>query len=231
MKKTLLALLFSSSVFAGSNSSDPAQQRTFFVTGFFANSELVKNNLAQINTGKNYSCGPTSMLFVNNHFSLQSESKPAPFTSSISSSQDALKRLYEFIGQQDNTITHIDVLRKIPAQRWGWTKVFRRSSTNSTEQNVKSLIEDLKSDIPAIISLKAGSTSNPVGNFEHIVIVYMYQMLPDSFGRPAADPNNDRKSDRIYFYDPYYGGNGYFTRGEISSHVNLVNFSYLRVAP
>jgi hypothetical protein len=216
--------------FAGVNSTDPNLQRFFFVTGFFSNSELVKQNLIQNNTGKNNSCGPTSLLFINNHFSIQNSGNPPSFTSNVNSARDALKRLYDFIGQSDNTITHIDTLRQIPEVRWGWTKVFRRSGNSSIDQNVNYLIQDLKSDIPAMVVLKKNTSSNPF-SVDHIVIVYAYQMQPDSYGRTAGDPNNDRKSDRIYFYDPYYGGNKFFTRGEISVHVNLTNFAYLRVAP
>lgn len=40
-----------------------------------------------------------------------------------------------------------------------------------------------------------------------------------------------KKNDRIYFYDPYKGGNGWFKRSQVNIAVHMSGFAFLAVAP
>lgn len=55
------------------------------------------SDLSQLKTGYNNSCGPMSMLMVNNYYSYLYNGISASFTQSTSKVKSALDRLYNFI--------------------------------------------------------------------------------------------------------------------------------------
>lgn len=229
-KKILLAgSIFSTIAYAAQNG-----ENLYYVDNFYSSAENVKNQISQVATGANNSCGLTSLLFVNNYFSEKNAGISAPFVSNSSEAIKALSRLYNYIGQSYNTITHFDNIKTIPKNRWLWQNTKRASSNNSLETNIELALNNLKNDIPMLITLKGTYKGNPVYksgyDYKHIVILYAYQRMPDSNGYSATNPNNSHENDRIYYYDPYFGGNGYFKRSEISEAVDLVNFAYLKLA-
>jgi hypothetical protein len=210
------------------------QNILYYVDGLYGNSESVKSNIRQQSTSASYSCGPTALMFLNNHFSVKNSGINPSFSDTVNSAKSELKGLYSFIGQPYNTTTHLDGLRRIPENRWNWTKVRRMSSTSGVDYNVNQLINYLNDDMPALVVLDSRYPGNPTygtHGIDHIVIIYAYHKQKDANGNGVNSPYNDRMNDRIYFYDPYYGGNGYFKRGEIPDAVNLSGFAFLRVAP
>ena len=229
MRKILIVLGFM--VLGAVNLTAATQGVTLsYVSGFHQTFNEVKDRMIQDNTKQNYSCGPTSLLFINNHYASQNSGICPAYTESVESVKDALGRLYAYIGQSDNTITSLDNLKNITRNRWGWDNVVRVSANNTIKQNADNLINYLKNDKLALVVLNPDFKYNKTGE-EHIVIVYAYQKQKDSNGVSASSNDNNRENDRIYFYDPYYGGNGYFKRSEISSATNISGFAYLVVAP
>lgn len=221
-----LIVVFSSNVFANNNSGI-----LYYVNGFYQNSESVKKNITQEITGYNEACGPTSLLFIKNHDFKQNYGSCPVFTGSKALAQQELLKMYSFIGLSSNSETTLDNLKYIAKSYWGWKNVIRMSSTTSIYDNTEKLISYLNNNKLALVVLKDSFSGNPVLGFDHIVIIYTYQRLKDSRGYSPTNINNDHLNDKIYFYDPYYGGSGYFKRGEISTAVNLTNFAYLIVAP
>jgi len=216
MKKIILmVLLFVSMSFAGENTYD------YFVTNFATSTTRAKPVLIQSKTGYNNSCGPTSLLFINNW--VAGNVTPV-FIKDVASAKLGLNSLYDYIGIINTSTTTFDQLKYVAKNKWRWTKVIRMSSSDSTSTNVENLINSLKNDKLNLIVLKENAIINPVGKFEHIVIVYAYNKTPGS-------SKNNRGNDDIYFFDPYYGGTNKFKVSDISNTVKLTNFAYLQVAP
>lgn len=225
----IMFFCFNSVSFAANN-----QNILYYVDGLYGNSEMVKEHIRQEKTEAKQACGPTALMFLRNHFLLKNTGIRPTFTNSSPNAISKLEGLYSFIGQPYNAITHLDRLRRIPENKWNYTNVRRMSSASGVDHNVNQLINDLNNDIPALVVLYASYPGNPTygkHGIDHIVIIYAYHKQRDNNGNDVNSPYNDRMNDRIYFYDPYYGGNGYFTRGEIHNAVNLSGFAYLRVAP
>lgn len=232
MKKLMLSIVsfifFIHSAFAANN-----QNILYYVDGLYSNAESVKDNLRQQSTLATNSCGPTSLLFIDAHFSIKNTGVKPNYTENIANAQDKLRELYSNINQGYNTTTSLTKLRSIARNNWGWTKVYRMSSASGIDTNVNNLINYINLNIPALVVLDSSYSGNPVSGshgIDHIVIVYAYQKRQDSNGYGASSPYNNRQNDRIYFYDPYYGGNGYFTRAEIPTAVDLAGFAFLTVA-
>jgi hypothetical protein len=228
--KILLASTFVSSISIAAQYGD----NIYYVDDFYTSAEGVKNTLSQVATGANNSCGLTSLLFINNYYSERKVGISAPFTSNVLEAQSALSRLYSYLGQSYNTTTHFDNIKNIPKYKWQWENTRRASSSNSLDTNIELALNNLKNDIPMLIALKGTYSGNPVYqsgyDYKHIVIFYAYQRKQDPNGHIVTDPNNSHENDLIYYYDPYFGGNGYFKRSEISQAVDLVNFAYLKPA-
>jgi hypothetical protein len=233
MKKLFLALLmffaFNTNAFAG-NTSD----LLYYVTDFYTNSDNVKSTISQSVTKASLACGPTSLLFVNSHFLVKKTGVKPIFTETVANAITELKGLYKYIGYPYNSATDLDRLNTIAKGKLGLLNSRRMDASSGVNFNVGELIRFLKADYPALVVLKSTFPANPTAgthNIDHIVMVYAYQKRQDRFGNVANSPINDRQNDRIYFYDPYYGGNGYFTRGEIPTAVSLTGFAFLKLAP
>lgn len=193
----------------------------YFVTNFYSSTARAKPVLIQNVTKYNNSCGPTSLLFINNWVA---GNIPPAFISNVESAKSGLNSLYSYIGQSNNTTTTLDQLKNIDKNKWSWNSVIRMSSTNTISQNVENLINSLSNDRPALIVLKPTFSGNPVIGYSHIVIVYAYHKTPGS-------AINNRGNDDIYFFDPYYGNVSNFKVSQIGIAVELTNFAYLQVAP
>ena len=224
-----LSCIMSFSSFAGNN-----QNILYYVDGLYTNSENIKSKIMQDVTNASNSCGPTSLLFVNNHFSVKQTGIKAGFTSSTSAAISELQSMYAYINEGYNAETSLNQLKIIAQYDWGWDNVRRRSASDGVDTNVDKLITDLANNRPGLVVLDSNFSGNPTRNtvsIDHIVIVYAYQKRRDDNGYGASSPYNNHQNDRIYFYDPYFGGNGYFTRGEIATAIDLTGFAYLQLAP
>ncbi|MDD5213504.1 MAG: hypothetical protein PHG82_03695 [Candidatus Gracilibacteria bacterium] len=216
MKKViLLFIVFVGISFGGQDTYN------YFVTNFNSSTTRAKPVLIQNITKYNNSCGPTSLLFINNWVA---GGIPPAFINDVQSAKSGLNSLYSYIGQSYNTTTTLDQLKDIAKNKWSWNWVIRMPSTNTVSQNVENLINSLNNDKPALIVLKPTFSGNPVGNYSHIVVVYAYHKYPGS-------AINNRGNDDIYFFDPYYGEIHNFKVSQIGIAVELTNFAYLQVAP
>lgn len=236
LKKILTGILFATTIATSSAALAAKSGSVYVVENLYSNfkSSRIQNNVIQLKTGQNYSCGPTSLLILNDHFSMESIGQAPEFTSNTSSAKSALSRLYSYLGQSNNTETSLADLRSIAKYRWSWDNVIRMSASHSVDTNMDKLRKSLREDKPALIVLNASYEKNPVNNImgiDHIVIAYAYQHLRDDNGYSPFDTRNNRQNDRIYFLDPYKGETGYFTRAEASTAVNLAGFAYLQTAP
>lgn len=226
------ALLLSKAAFAEVNS----QGSVYAVKDFLKSAELVSPTLSQERTGNNLSCGPTSLLFILNYYYYQKYGKISPSLSDVTKSRSILKNLYAATGQANNTITHLDVLKNLAKNKLKMSGTKRALTTNTRAENIANMLTALKENKPVVVALNDKYEDNPVGYFGHIVIIYGYQRQRDTEGRSVRDKNNNRKNDKIYYFDPYYGKQGVFKRSLIGTNGNngildLVQFAYLKVAP
>lgn len=205
----------------------------YWVNNIIPNMQGVQTTLMQSATGLNYSCGPTSLLFVSNHHRRVLGGGNSPNMSTIPASKATIADIYTFIGVPNNSSngTKLEQMRDVARNKFGWTQVARMDGTGGTSvtQNMDNLINYLNQDIPAMGVLKAGYPDNPVGNFDHIVVLWGYTRNKDEFGRAVFDPGNTRKNDTIHWYDPYYGRMGTVRRGDWSTSFNMSYFSFLKV--
>lgn len=190
----------------------------------------LKDSINQKKTGYNNSCGPTSLLFLNSFFSKKDTGKFPSFTDSLSQSKDAVSRLYQYLGLPTNSITYLNHLKMIAQDKWGWSYVVRMSFNDSISTNMTRLMGYLTNNIPAIVVLSGSHPQNPVGGYDHIVIIYAYQKMKDSNGLAPTNPYNNRLNDRIYFFEPYFGKTGYFLRSEASWAIPVNNFAFLAIS-
>lgn len=205
----------------------------YWVDNIVPNAQAVQNTLMQSVTGANYSCGPTSLLFVSNHYQRIANGTNSPNMSTVTASRQTLTDMYKFIGVPYNSSagTSLDQIKSIAKNKFGWTNVFRMDGTGATSvaQNMENLIGYLNRNIPALAVIRAGSAGNPVGNFNHIVILYAYNRRTDERGRAPLDPANTRNLDTIDWYEPYYGGQGTVLRKDAGIKFDMSYFSFLTV--
>lgn len=208
----------------------------YWVDNIVPNMQAVQGTLMQSVTGANYSCGPTSLLFVSNHYRRLATGQNSPNMNTVQASITTLGNAYSYIGRQYNTTTDLTDLRLIARGLYGWTNVTRMSGTGSSTvaQNMDSLMSYLGNNVPALGVLRAGYSGNPVGNFDHIVVIYAYNKRTDEFGRAPLASNNTRNLDTIDWFDPYYGRQGTVLRRDVTSSgatsaFNMAYFSFLAV--
>lgn len=205
----------------------------YWVNNIVPNAWAVQNTLMQSVTGANYSCGPTSLLFVSNHYRRLDTGSNSPNMNTVSASQNTLRDMYTYIGVSYNSSsgTSLDQIKAIARGKFGWANVARMDGTGSTTvaQNMDKLINYLDRDIPALGVIRAGSAGNPVGNFNHIVILYAYNRRTDEYGRAPLASNNTRNLDTIDWYEPYYGGQGTVLRKDVGTKFDMSYFSFLAV--
>lgn len=224
----------------------------YWVADFNPNSWVVQSYLTQSVTGKNNSCGPTSLLFIDNHYIRKSSGSsptyllqvgtddPVASNPSTNGTKAAINRLYDYLGQKRNTYTLLDQLKLIAKDKWGYTKTARMSGSatktgpSRLSINMDNLISYMNQDIPVLAILSGNYAKNPVGKYDHIVIIFAYNRRTDEFGRAPLDPANTRNLDTIDWYEPYYGKEGTTLRREVladgsKSAFNIAHFSFLAV--
>lgn len=231
MKKLVLSLSFivliCTNVFAASDKYGILT----YVQDFYTYSEAVKFYMIQDETEANNSCGPTSLMFIYNYYMKKRAGLTPDFAKSVPNAIDELESVYDYLGKPYNSYTSLDELKSVAINHYYLTNAKRMSSSSGITKNIGYLINYLNYDMPCLIVLSKYYYDNPVGKFDHIVIVYAYQKLKDSRGNSPTSINNDRQNDRIYYYDPFFGGSHYFVRSEISTAVNLTGFAFLKVSP
>lgn len=205
----------------------------YWVDNIIPNSWAVQDTLKQQATGANYSCGPTSLLFVSNHYKRIDTGQNSPNMSTVAASKQTLADMYKFIGVPYNSSagTSLDNMKNIARNKFGWTNVARMDGTGATSvaQNMDKLMNYFNQNIPALGVIRAGSVGNPVGNFNHIVVLYAYNKRADEQGRAPLDPANTHNLDTIDWYEPFYGGQGTVLRKDAGTKFDMSYFSFLAV--
>jgi hypothetical protein len=211
---------------AGNNGSG-----RYFVNGFVPNSQAVQENLLQYKTGKNNACGPTSLLFVDNHYVRQATGSIPSHLTSVALARDSVNRIYGHLGQTTNTVTTLDQLKWVAQYKWGYANVRRMSGAAGNRTfNLNQMETYLTNDWPILVVLNRNYSGFPIKSpIDHIAVVFAYNKMQDEFGRPWYDSNNTRNEDLIEYYEPYYGIMGSFRRRDSAVAVNLSEFSYLVV--
>ena len=205
----------------------------YWVDNIIPNSWAVQNTLMQSLTGANYSCGPTSLLFVSNHYKRLDTGQNSPNMSTVAASRQTLADMYTYIGVPYNSSagTSLDNMKYIARYKFGWTNVARMYGDGSVSvaQNMDKLIGYFDRNIPALGVIRAGSAGNPVGNFNHIVVLYAYNKRTDEQGRAPLDPANTHNLDTIDWYEPYYGRQSTVLRKDAGTKFDMAYFSFLAV--
>ena len=67
----------------------------YWVDNIIPNSWAVQNTLMQSVTGYNYSCGPTALLFVSNHYARKTTGKNSPNMSTVAASKSTIADIYK----------------------------------------------------------------------------------------------------------------------------------------
>ncbi len=229
-KKTVAA-----AVLAGVSSSFAANNGVggYWVDNIIPNSWAVQNTLMQSVTGYNYSCGPTALLFASNHYTRKSTGKNSQNMSTVVASKNTIAGIYTFINVSLNSSlgTSIDQMKLVARNKFGWTNAVRMDGTGATSvaQNMDNLINDLNQDIPAMGVLKSTYVNNPVGKFDHIILLTAYNRRTDENGRAPFNTANTRNLDTIDWYDPYHGKQGSVLRKDWSSAFGMSYFSFVRL--
>lgn len=230
-KKTVLAAAIAGISFFSHSANNGVGG--YWVNNIVPNSWAVQNTLMQSVTGANYSCGPTSLLFVSNHYRQLDTAQNSPNMSNIAASRQTLTDMYKYIGIPYNSSagTSLDNIKAIARGKFGWTNVARMYGDGSVSvaQNMDKLIDYFDRNIPALGVIRANSAGNPVGGFNHIVVLYAYNKRTDEKGRPPLDPVNTRNLDTIDWYEPYYGRQGTVLRKDVSNKFDMAYFSFLAV--
>ncbi len=240
MKKLLVIL----AMLVGLGSGAWAGDRVILMD-FLISAENIADYAKQDSTKYNHSCGPTSTLFVYNYYLYKnSGGRKVLFYGSnknelINKAKWTIRKLYKTMGQAINTDTRtFDSLVDIGIYRYKFTNVEQRSKYDTLDTNLEYLLDDLKNGIPAIISLKGQKngqgrvlkngkriyvhrthSTNPVGNWNHIVVV---------FGYNKKDSYKFSDNDIVYYFDPYFGKYHYMTLKELKRVANQDYMDYLR---
>lgn len=218
-----------------------ADGKRFYVEGIIPNSQAIENNLLQLKTGYNNSCGPTALLFIDNHYVRRYTGSSPAHLLTLQLAKDSITRVYQRINVPLNhsSGTSLDQMATV-ARQWGYTNVRRRSASTAIDTNIDSLMDSLTHDRPALAILNGQYHGYPLGGakVDHIVIIFAYNKMSDEFGRAWNHPQNTRKMDLIEYYEPYYGYMRTLPRKDLflpavsgiqKRAFNITNFSYLQV--
>ncbi len=167
-----------------------------------------------LNTGANYSCGPTALLFVDNYFFMDMFGQPANYGTDLLLAVRQIGKVYKDLNRSYNTITNTTQLKNVVKNKWQWGTAVKASGNSSISTNLSSMVQRLKQDYPVILALESNYYNNPIPGYAHIVVFYKY----------------DANAKKLYYFDPYYGGTHSVHYNEISSAIQG-NLPYLRIAP
>lgn len=202
----------------------------YIIMDFLRSAEISAPYLKQDATKYNQSCGPTCTAFVYNYYRYKNSNGRYVTFKDLEKAKWSIRNLYSYIGQNNNTVMQtFDPLVRIGAGKYDFNKVEQRYMGDELNTNLTYMFNDLKNGIPAIISLKGQSNGegrykhsthslNPIGKWNHIVVVFGYDKKYSSFS------NNDI----IYYFDPYFGKYHYMTLSELKVAANQDNMDYLR---
>lgn len=235
-KKTVVAAVLAVSSVSVFSAVTPDGKR-FYVDNIIPNFQAVQDNLLQWKTGYNNSCGPTSLLFVSNHYVRNATGQNSPNMSSVAASQKTLKEVvYPGMGLAPNSYTSLDQLSSFAKNKLGWTNVRRMADANGTTANINNLLASLQGNHPALVVLNKNYSGYPLPGtrVDHIVVLFAYNKQTDEYGRAWNHAQNTRNMDLIEYYEPYYGYMRTVPRkdvylGTTSRAFNVSNFSYLQV--
>jgi len=210
MKKVILLL----SVFAAllSNNVLAKQKGSLYYVDDFYSSTLKARSLRQSYTGANYSCGPTSLLFIKNYYWRKYFSSTPNFAYDPMSALRELQKMYRSLPVGYNQVTTTNDLKRFVSKTWRWRTSVKANGSNSISTNLNNLKNRLKQDYPAIVALEPNYSGNPIPGYAHIVIIYQY----------------DESRKRLTYFDPYYGGRHTIHVNDISRAIQG-NLPYLRI--
>ena len=212
MKKLFLILVMVFGV-SGSFAAQHSTQDIVWVEDFTSVSEQYEGRLKQANTGLNYSCGPTSLMFVMNYHQLKNQGFPAWYANDLLSAVFYVRSVYDNMGISFNTITSTDNLSTyVKSSNEPLYSSSKADGNDDINYNLNLMKGWLADDYPVILAMEPNYSGNPVQGSAHIVIVYAYDGL-----------NN-----YLYFYDPYYGNVGSVKFDDLASAFQG-NLPYLRV--
>ncbi|MCF2827120.1 MULTISPECIES: C39 family peptidase [unclassified Pseudoalteromonas] len=184
----------------------------------YVHSVGLTNGLIQYETGYNYSCGPTSLAFIENFWYYKSGGHYPTKVSDPQLAKEVIEKLYSdgYNGvsiplNRSSGVSTDELKQMVIDNKSGWVAV-KANGNNSLSHNLSLARQWIDNGYPLIVGLKASYPSNPVGNFGHIVVIYGY------------DYGN------LYYHDPYYGEYGKIRIDNLSSAIQG-NLPYLRVAP
>ena len=130
-------------------------------------------------------CGAMSALILYNH---ATKGNPG-FTNTAKDVENAITRLYCYVGKSTNQYFTNSDIKSILKNKWGWTE-YTKSRSSYAGYNYTGLINDLKTNRPVIVLMKAGSDFEPVSTngkragVEHFLVVcyasdnWVYYMDP-----------------------------------------------------
>ncbi len=229
--KTVVAAVLTALSFASLAETSP-DGREYFVTNLDANLRAVQGSLTQSATGFNNSCGPTSLLFVSNHYVRNSTGKNSPNMATVSASQTTLRSVYSYLGLTSNSITDLDQIKAVARGKFGWANVARMNGSATVGQNMDNFMSYLIRDTPSLAVIRKGYGGNPIPGYDHIVVLTAYKKQTDEGGRAWNDKKNTRNLDTISYYEPFYGRTGTILRRDVTSGgsagaFNMANFAFL----
>lgn len=232
LKKILVAWIMATTSFFSFAASNGIGG--YWVHNIVPNAQAVQSTLMQSVTKANYACGPTSLLFVSNHYKRLDTGQNSLNMSTVDASKRTLGEIYKYLSLDYNISsgTSLDQIKAVAKGKYLWTNVYRASASNTVEQNMDSLIDYMNRNIPVLAVLRGSYVGNPVKPYDHIVIIFAYNRRTDELGRAPLDPKNSRKLDTIDWYEPYYGKQGTVLRQDVASTgsksaFNITNFSFL----
>jgi hypothetical protein len=208
--------------------------RIYYLSDFLSSVNEVKSNLIQKNTGRVNSCGVTSALFAYNYVKYLETGTKLNTLRTLNTARKEITSLYKYAGLvgdgtgKESGLSTFDPLVMIGSSKWLLDNVEQRYMSDPEMQNLIYLINDLRRNIPIIVSLKAQPTNsgrhnkhslNPVGKWNHIVIIYAYA---------KRDSRVFSGNDIIYYFDPFFGGSHWMTLDEFRKNGNQDNMDYLR---
>jgi len=214
MKKLFLILAIIGLV---SYSHADEDSNSIYVKDFVYSTQLV-SNLRQSVTGANYSCGPTSLLYVRNYYMVKNWGVSDPKLVDAQSSLREIQKIYNNIPKTSyNNVTTTGQLKNVVKKHWRWSTSKKASGGNSIQTNLGYMKSWLKKNQPLILALEPNYAGNPIPGYAHIVVFYKY----------------DKTSNRLYYFDPYYGGSYHSVKATNESISKVVqgNLPYLRIAP
>jgi hypothetical protein len=129
----------------------------YWVHNLVPNAWAVQNTLMQSVTQAKYSCGPTSLLFMSNHFRRLDTGQNSPNMSTVDASKRTLTDMYSYLGVPYNTSygTSLDQIKSIARGKFAWGNVARMSaSLFETRRYTEKLSKQLLIEIHRIFSTK-----------------------------------------------------------------------------